>query len=46
MNFEFIPLNFVKYLGYMGTGMLTIIIVMGLLIAITVFLNYVTSKKK
>ena len=46
MNFEFNPLNFVKYLSYMGTGMLTIIIVMALLIGITVFLNYVTKKKK
>ncbi len=46
MNFEFNPLNFVKYLRYMGTGMLTIIIVMALLIGITVFLNYVTKKKK
>ena len=46
MNFTFNPLNFVKYLSYMGTGMLTIIIVMGLLIGITVFLNYATKSKK
>lgn len=46
MNFEFNPLNFVKYLEYMGNGMLTIIVVMGILIGITVFLNYVTKPKK
>ncbi len=45
MNFDFNPMNFVKYLSYMGTGMLTIIIVMGLLIGITVFLNYATKPK-
>lgn len=46
MNFEFMPENFVKYLSYMGNGMLTILIVMAVLIGITAFLNYVTKKKK
>lgn len=42
----FEPMNFVKNLYYMGTGMLTIIIVMGVLILVTMFLNWVTSRKK
>ncbi len=46
MNFTFNPAKFVEYLSYMGNGMLTILIVMGVLIAITAFLNYVTKSKK
>ncbi len=46
MNFDFIPVKFLEYLPYMGNGMLTIIIVMGVLIGITAFLNYVTKSKK
>ncbi len=46
MNFTFNPAAFAEYLPYMGKGMLTIIIVMGVLIGITAFLNYVTKKKK
>ena len=37
-------MNFVANLGYMGKGMLGIIFVMGILIAITTFLNKVASK--
>ncbi len=38
-------MNFVYYLKYMGLGMLTIIIVMGVLIGVTVFLNWITNRK-
>lgn len=38
-------MNFVENLKYMGTGMLGIIIVMGVIILITMILNKVTSKK-
>lgn len=46
MNFTFDPAKFLEYLPHMGNGMLTILIVMGVLIGITVFLNYVTKSKK
>ncbi len=42
----FEPMNFVYYLKYMGTGMLVILIVMGILIAATTLLNWATSRKK
>ncbi len=38
-------MNFVANLKYMGLGMLGIIIVIGVIILITMFLNKVTSKK-
>ncbi len=38
--------NFVNNLEYMGTGMLGIFVVMGVIIAITSILNVVTSSKK
>ena len=46
MNFE--PMNFVKnlpYMGYMGLGMLGILIVMGVIIIVTMILNKVTAPK-
>ena len=46
MNFTFDPMNFVHYLKYMGIGMLTIIVVMGVLILVTMFLNWSTTRKK
>ena len=46
MNFTFDPMNFVHYLKYMGIGMLTIIVVMGVHILVTMFLNRFTSGKK
>lgn len=42
----FEPMNFIKNAGYMGEGMLTIIIVMLVIILVTVVLNKVTGKKK
>ncbi len=38
-------MNFVTNLKYMGLGMLGIIVVIGVIILITMFLNKVTSKK-
>lgn len=42
MNFE--PMNFIKNLHYMGSGMLSILVVMGILILITLLLNRIPSK--
>lgn len=42
--FTFMPENFVANLKYMGIGMLVIIIVMGVLIAVTNILNKITKK--
>ena len=39
-------LTFLESLGYMGVGMLCIIIVMGVLIGVTVLLNKVTAPKE
>ena len=41
----FEPINFVKYLPYMGTGLLVIFVIIGILIGITVLLNKVFTKK-
>ena len=41
---SFNPGAFVDNLYYMGVGMLGILIVMGVLIAITSFLNFVSSR--
>ena len=41
----FEPINFVNNLKYMGVGMLTILIVIGASIAVTMVLNSVTRKK-
>ena len=42
----FEPMQFVKNLSYMGSGMLTIIIVMLIIILITLALNKITASKK
>ncbi len=42
----FNPQNFITNLSYMGTGMLAILIVMGVIILATVILNKVFSDKK
>lgn len=41
----FEPMNFIKNAGYMGEGMLTIIVVMLVIIAVTAILNKATSRK-
>ncbi len=40
----FEPMNFIKNAGYMGEGMLTIIIVMLVIIVVTALLNKFASK--
>ena len=42
----FQPNNFFTNLSYMGTGMLAILIVMGVIIVATVLLNKIFSSKK
>lgn len=42
----FNPLSFLENLKYMGIGMLTILIVMGVLIMVTALLNKFTVTKK
>ena len=44
-NIEFNSANFVKHLGYMGVGMLAIVIVIGAIILVTMLLNNATRKK-
>lgn len=39
------PMNFISNLKYMGTGMLGILIVIGVIILITILLNKLTTKK-
>lgn len=42
----FEPMNFIKYLPYMGIGLVVIFVIMAILIGITVLLNNIFSKKK
>ena len=44
MNFD--PMQFIYNLKYMGLGMLDILIVMGVIIAVTMILNKVTAPKE
>jgi hypothetical protein len=44
MNFQ--PMNFINSLGYMGQGMLSIFVVIGVIILITMLLNKITSDNK
>lgn len=46
MNFKFEPMNFVDSLEYLAKGMLGIMVVMSVIIAATVLLNKIASKKK
>lgn len=39
------PINFIKNLHYMGTGMLGIFVVIGIIILVTMLLNRITSPK-
>ena len=45
MGFNFNPANFVANLEYMGVGMLCIMIVILVIIGITAFLNWITTRK-
>lgn len=44
MNFN--PSAFVDNLYYMGVGMLSILIVIGIIIVVTILLNKITTRKK
>ena len=43
--FTFEPMNFVNNLGYMGTGMLGIFVVIGIIIVATIVINKATNRK-
>lgn len=45
MNIDFNPINFVKNLSYMGTGMLIIFIIIGIIILSTILINKLFSNK-
>ena len=45
MDLNFIPMNFVKNLSYMGIGMLIIFIIIGIIILATILINKIFSKK-
>ena len=42
--FTFEPMNFVNNLGYMGTGMLGIFVVIGIIIVATIVINKATNR--
>ena len=44
--FQFEPMKFVENLRYMGTGMLGIFVVIGIIIVATVIINKATGTKK
>ena len=46
MEFMFEPINFIKFLPYMGIGLVVICVIIGILIGVTYLLNHVLSKKK
>jgi len=43
---QFNPMNFVTNLKYMGTGMLGIFVVIGIIIVATIVINKVANKNK
>ena len=43
MDFEFNPLNFVENLKYMGTGMLGVFLIVGVIIAATYLIGKVIN---
>lgn len=45
-DLQFKPMEFINNLHYMGTGMLGIMIVMGIVICSIVLLNYLTNRPK
>ena len=46
MEFMFEPINFIKFLPYMGIGLVVNFVIIGILIGVTYLLNHVLSKKK
>ena len=45
-NIKFEPHKFLDMLGYMGTGMLVIFVLIGVIILVTLLINKVFSKKQ
>ncbi len=45
MDFNFIPMNFVENLKYMGIGMLGIFIIIGIIIGATYAIGALANKK-
>ena len=43
---QFVPMNFISNMRYMGLGMLGIFVVIGIIAGVTVLLNHFTSVKK
>ena len=43
---QFIPMNFVENLKYMGIGMLGVFMIIGIIIAATYAIGYFTAEKK
>lgn len=43
---QFVPMNFISNMRYMGLGMLGIFVVIGIIAGVTVLLNRFTSAKK
>ena len=43
---QFVPMNFISNMRYMGLGMLGIFVVIGIITGVTVLLNRFTSVKK
>ena len=46
MNFNINPMNFLNNMHYMGTGMISIFVVIGIIIIVTYLVNKLTSLKK
>ena len=42
---QFVPMNFITNMRYMGLGMLGIFVVIGIIAGVTVLLNRFTSEK-
>ena len=45
MNFKFVPQEFVNNLHYMGTGMISIFAVIGVIIIVTYLINKIATRK-
>ncbi|MBQ2816232.1 MAG: oxaloacetate decarboxylase [Clostridia bacterium] len=46
MNININPMNFLNNMHYMGTGMLSIFLVIGVIIVVTYIINKIASRNK
>ena len=46
MNININPMNFLNNMHYMGTGMLSIFLVIGVIILVTYIINKIASRNK